>query len=41
MDSQIEEYIQKQKLPQKEIILKVREVFKKTLTELMEEKSGE
>ena len=31
MESQIDAYIQKQKSPQKEIMLKVREIFQKTL----------
>jgi hypothetical protein len=32
MDNKVEEYIDKQPSPQKEIILKVRDVFRKTLT---------
>jgi hypothetical protein len=39
MESQIEEYIQKQKSPQKEIILKVREIFQETLP-IPDEKKG-
>ena len=39
MDKQIEEYIKKQKSPQKEIIKKVREIFFKTLLNY-EEKSS-
>ena len=31
MDKKVEEYIEKQQSPQKEIILKVREIFRKTL----------
>jgi hypothetical protein len=31
MDKEVEEYIEKQKSPQKEIIQKVRKIFKKTL----------
>lgn len=31
MDKQVDEYIKKQKSPQKEIIKKVREIFLKTL----------
>ena len=38
MDSQIEKYIQKQKSPQKEIILKVIEIFQETLPNLKEKK---
>ena len=41
MDSQVEEYIQKQKSPQKEIILKVRKIFQETLPNLKEMKVGE
>ncbi len=39
MDPQIEEYIQKQKAPQKEIILKVREIFRQALPNLEEKKA--
>jgi hypothetical protein len=39
MESQIEAYIQKQKSPQKEIILKVREIFQETLPILKETKT--
>jgi hypothetical protein len=39
MESQIEAYIQKQKSPQKEIILKVREIFQETLPVLEEKKA--
>ena len=36
MDKQVNEYIEKQKSPQKEIIQKVREIFQKTLTSFEE-----
>lgn len=39
MDMQVEEYIKKQKSPQKEIILKVREIFLKTLQNCEEKKT--
>jgi hypothetical protein len=39
MESQIEAYIQKQKSPQKEVMLKVREIFQETLP-MPEEKKG-
>jgi len=39
MDKKIREYIEKQKSPQKEILLKVRDIFLKTLPNL-EEKSA-
>jgi hypothetical protein len=39
MESQIEAYIQKQSPIQKEIILKVREIFKETLPNLKEKKA--
>ena len=39
MEPQIEQYIQKQKSPQREIILEVREIFRKTLTDFKEEKA--
>ena len=39
MDKNVEEYIEKQKSPQKEIIQKVRKIFKKTLPSC-EEKSA-
>jgi hypothetical protein len=39
MDSQIEAYIQKQKSPQKEIIIKVREIFRETLPIIEEKKA--
>ncbi len=39
MESQIEAYIQKQKSPQKEIILKVRKIFQETLPILKETKA--
>ena len=39
MDKQVEEYIEKQDSPQKEIILKVREIFLKTLQNCKEKKT--
>jgi hypothetical protein len=39
MESQIESYIEKQKSPQKEIILKVRQIFQETLPTLEEKKA--
>jgi hypothetical protein len=39
MESQIEAYIQKQRSPQKEIILKVREIFQETLPTPKEKKA--
>ncbi len=39
MDKQIEEYIEKQESPQKEILLKVREIFLKTLPNCEEKKT--
>ncbi len=39
MDKQVEEYIEKQESPQKEILLKVREIFLKTLPNCMEKKT--
>ncbi len=39
MDKQVEEYIEKQESPQKEIILKLREIFLKTLPNCLEKKT--
>ena len=39
MDKQVEEYIEKQESPQKEILLKVREIFLKTLPNCEEKKT--
>ncbi len=39
MDKQVEEYIEKQGSPQKEIILKVRDIFLKTLPNCEEKKT--
>ena len=39
MDPQVEAYIKKQKSPQKEIILKVREIFEETLPNVEETKT--
>ena len=39
MDKQVEEYIEKQKSPQKEIIQKVRKIFQKTLPSCEEKKA--
>ena len=39
MDKQVEEYIKKQKSPQKEILLKVREIFLKTIPRCEEKKT--
>jgi len=39
MDKQVEEYIEKQESPQKEILLKVREIFLKTLLNCEEKKT--
>jgi hypothetical protein len=39
MDKQVEEYIEKQESPQKEILLKVREIFLKTLPNCEEKKA--
>ena len=39
MDKQVEEYIEKQKSPQKEIIQKVRKIFQKTLPSVEEKKT--
>ncbi len=39
MDQQVEEYIEKQKSPQKEILQKVREIFLKTLLNPEEKKA--
>ena len=41
MDKQVEEYIEKQGSPQKEIILKVRDIFLKTLPNCEEKKTWE
>jgi len=38
MDKQVEEYIEKQDSPQKEILLKVRKIFLKTLPDCKEKK---
>jgi hypothetical protein len=39
MDKQVEEYIEKQESPQKEILLKVRKIFLKTLPNCEEKKA--
>ena len=39
MNNQVEEYIEKQESPQKEILLKVREIFLKTLPNCEEKKT--
>jgi len=39
MDKQVKEYIEKQESPQKEIILKLREIFLKTLPNCKEKKA--